>query len=352
MRRALELARRGWGRVSPNPMVGAVIVRDGAVIGEGWHSEYGEAHAEVEALRAAGGDAYGSTMYVTLEPCSHFGKTPPCTEALLASGVSRLVYASGDPDPVAGGGAERLRAHGIDVLAGVEEDAARDLNAPFFHRFLKRGVPRPWLELKLALSLDARIADEEGRSAWITGAEARSEVHRIRAGHDAIGVGIGTVLADDPLLTIRGPVEPRLPPARIVFDRRLRIPPVSRLLSTIAEAPLWIVHGPEAPPAVAESLQRAGVQLISASTLQIAMAKLVERGVGSLFCEGGAEFASTLLRENVVDRLTLFYAPVLLGPKGRSPFATIPSSRIDEVLRWRTLHRAAFGADTMITLAC
>ncbi|CAN5763111.1 bifunctional diaminohydroxyphosphoribosylaminopyrimidine deaminase/5-amino-6-(5-phosphoribosylamino)uracil reductase RibD [soil metagenome] len=351
MLRALELSRNGWGRVSPNPLVGAVIVKDGVVIGEGWHSEYGRAHAEVEALRAAGADARGASLYVTLEPCSHHGKTPPCSEAVIASGIRRLVYAARDPNPRARGGAERLREHGIEVQGGVEEDAAMDLNGPFFHALTNQGAPRPWIELKLALSLDSRVADQEGRSAWITGRDARAEVHRIRAGHDAIAVGIGTVLADDPLLTVRGSVEPRLPPTRVVFDRKLRIPPSSRLLSSLTEAPLLIVHGPEAPPAVAESLKLAGIELIPATTLHSALASLTERGIGSLFCEGGAELASTLLRENVVDRLTLFYAPVLLGPEGRSPFSAIPSSPMDQVLRWRTLHRATFGADTMITFA-
>jgi diaminohydroxyphosphoribosylaminopyrimidine deaminase / 5-amino-6-(5-phosphoribosylamino)uracil reductase len=351
MRRALELAGRGWGRVRPNPLVGAVIVKEGVVIGEGWHSEYGRAHAEVEALQAAGAEARGASMYVTLEPCSHQGKTPPCTEAIISAGISRLVYAAADPNPRAGGGAERLRRQGIEVLSGVEQGAAEDLNAPFFHAHTIAGAPRPWVELKLALSLDARIADQEGRSVWITGPEARAEVHRIRAGHDAIAVGIGTVLADDPLLTVRGSVEPRLPPARVVFDRQLRLPRPSRLVSTVREAPLWIVHGPEAPPSVAESLLQAGVQLVPATTLAGAMTALAERGIGSLFCEGGAELASTLLRENLVDRLTLFYAPVLLGPEGRSPFSAIPSSRMDQVLRWRTTDRATFGADTMITFA-
>jgi diaminohydroxyphosphoribosylaminopyrimidine deaminase / 5-amino-6-(5-phosphoribosylamino)uracil reductase len=349
MRRALELAERGWGRVSPNPMVGAVVVRDGEVVGEGWHTEYGKPHAEVEALRSAGERARGATMYVTLEPCSHHGKTPPCTEAVIAAGVSRLVFAAGDPNPRAGGGAARLREAGVTVEQGVEETAARSLNAVFFHTHSAAGEQRPFLELKLALSLDARIADAHGRSAWITGPEARTEVHRLRAGFDAVAVGIGTALADDPLLTVRGPVEPRIPPVRVVFDRRLRLPPTSRLVTTVEQAPLLVVYGGEADVHAAAALTGRGVRLVPAASLADGLAALSAVGIGSVFCEGGAELASALLRDSLVDRLTLFYAPVLLGPEGRSPFAGIPSARIEEVRRWSTRRRALFGPDTLIT---
>ncbi len=351
MRRALDLARRGWGRVSPNPMVGAVIVRAGEVVGEGWHVDFGQDHAEIAALREAGHLARGSTMYVTLEPCAHFGKTPPCADALIAAGIARVVYAAPDPNPGAGGGGERLASQGVEVLRGVSELEARDLNAAFFHRHSAEGADRPWVELKLALSLDARMADHEGRSAWITGSDARAEVHRLRAAHDAIAVGIGTILADDPLLTVRGSVRPRVPPARVVFDRSLRMPAACQLLETLEQAPLHVVHGPEADPHRAAELRDRGVALIPASTLQEAMAGLLKEGIRSIFCEGGALIASSLLRENLVDRLTLFYAPVLLGPEGLSPFAQIPSNRIDDVLRWRTLHHASVGSDTMISFA-
>jgi diaminohydroxyphosphoribosylaminopyrimidine deaminase / 5-amino-6-(5-phosphoribosylamino)uracil reductase len=205
--------------------------------------------------------------------------------------------------------------------------------------------------LKLAMSLDARMADREGRSTWITGPDARAEVHRLRAAHDAIAVGIGTVLADDPVLTVRGDVRPRVSPTRIVFDRSLRLPPSCRLLDTLEIAPVLVVHGPEADPARAADLRERGVGLIAAFTLQQAMAGLISENIRSVFCEGGALIASSLLRENLVDRLTLFYAPVLLGPEGLSPFALIPSDRIDEVLRWRTLGHASFGPDTLISFA-
>src|SRR4051812_29625349 len=198
MRRALELARKGWGQTAPNPMVGAVVVRDGVIVGEGWHTAFGEAHAEVEALRAAGERAEGATVYVTLEPCAHQGKTPPCANALVAARVARVVIAARDPNREATGGIELLRDSGIAVTLGVVESEARELNAPFFHAFEQK---RPWVTLKLALSLDGALADASGRSRWITGEESRRVVHEMRAGSDAIGVGIGTVLADDPSLT-------------------------------------------------------------------------------------------------------------------------------------------------------
>ncbi len=329
-------------------MVGAVVVRDGTVVGEGWHTEYGKPHAEVEAIRAAGERARGATMYVTLEPCSHHGKTPPCADAVIAAGVRRVVLAAGDPNPRAGGGATRLRRAGVDVVEGVEEAAARSLNAAFFHAHSPVAGERPFVELKLALSLDARIADVHGRSAWITGPEARTEVHRLRAGFDAVAVGIGTALADDPLLTVRGPVEPRVAPARVVFDRRLRLPVTSQLVATAARAPLVVVHGDEANAARVSALEASGVRLVHAASLGAGLAALAAQGIGSVFCEGGAELASALLRDSLVDRLTLFYAPVLLGPEGRSPFAGIPSANIEEVRRWTTQRRAHFGPDTLI----
>ncbi|HEY7767863.1 bifunctional diaminohydroxyphosphoribosylaminopyrimidine deaminase/5-amino-6-(5-phosphoribosylamino)uracil reductase RibD, partial [Longimicrobium sp.] len=192
MRRAIALAANGWGRVAPNPMVGCVIVRDGEVVGEGWHTEYGRPHAEPEALLAAGEQARGATAYVSLEPCSHWGKTPPCTDALIAAGVRRVVFGGFDPNPKASGGADVLRAAGIDAVGGVEAQAVRDQNAIFFHAHSPLGAERPFIALKLAMSLDARIADRDGRSVWITGEESRAEVHRLRAGYDAVAVGIGT----------------------------------------------------------------------------------------------------------------------------------------------------------------
>ncbi|HEU4881376.1 MAG TPA: bifunctional diaminohydroxyphosphoribosylaminopyrimidine deaminase/5-amino-6-(5-phosphoribosylamino)uracil reductase RibD, partial [Longimicrobium sp.] len=304
IRRAIELAANGWGRVAPNPMVGCVIVRDGEVVGEGWHREYGGPHAEVEALRAAGDRARGATAYVSLEPCSHWGKTPPCTGALIEAGVRRVVFGGFDPNPKAQGGAEVLRAAGIEVLGGVEEAAVRDQNAVFFHAHSAEGAERPFIALKLAMSLDARIADRTGRSVWITGEESRAEVHRLRAGYDAIAVGIGTALADDPLLTVRGAVQPRVPPKRIVFDRRLRLPVESRLVGSRAEAPLWLVCEPDSRGRP-EAMEEDGLRILPATGLADQLRVLREAGVRSMFVEGGSVLASALLVADVVDRMYL-----------------------------------------------
>ena len=351
MRRAIALAERGWGRTAPNPMVGCVIVRDGEVVGEGWHTEYGRPHAEPEALRAAGESARGATAYVSLEPCSHWGKTPPCTDALIAAGVRRVVFGGFDPNPKAAGGASVLREAGIDAVGGVEEHDVRDQNAVFFHRHADAGAARPFIALKLAMSLDARIADRDGRSVWITGDEARAEVHRLRAGYDAVAVGIGTALADDPRLTVRGEVVPRDPPARVVFDRALRLPLDSVLVRTAAEVPVIAVAAVDAPEDRRRALETAGVRVIAADGLAAQLRALRELGIASMFVEGGSVFASALLAADVVDRMYLFYAPVLIGPEGMAPFGTIPSPALPDAPRWRNLSTDTFGADTRITLA-
>lgn len=348
MRRALELAARGWGQVAPNPLVGAVVVRDAEVVGEGFHTAYGEPHAEVEALRHAGERARGATLYVTLEPCAHHGKTPPCTDAIRAAGVRRVVFASADPNPRAAGGGALLGAAGVQVHSGVEEAAAADLNAAFFHRVA--GADRPWTELKLALSLDARLADRHGRSAWITGDAARAEVHRMRAGHDAVAVGIGTALADNPRLTVRGAVTPRIAPVRVVFDRSLRLPCESVLSRTANEAPVWVVCGPGADAGRGSRLEATGVRVLYAADLPDALRQLRREGVTSLFCEGGAGIAAALLGARLVNRLHLFYAPLFLGPRGIDAFAGLPSPTISEAVRWRHLRSRSFGPDTLISL--
>lgn len=352
MRRALELAPRGWGRTAPNPMVGCVIVRDGQLVGEGWHREYGGPHAEVEAFRQAGEAARGATAYVTLEPCSHHGKTPPCTEALIATGITRVVFAASDPNSKAAGGADVLRAAGIEVAGGVEERAARDQNAVFFYAHSAEGDARPFVALKLALSADARIADRDGGSVWITGEEARAETHRLRAGFDAVAVGIGTALADDPQLTVRGSIIPRIAPARVVFDRALRLPPASTLVRTAAQAPVIAVTSVDAPAERQAALEAAGVRVMRAPDgIAEGLQTLRQAGIRSMFVEGGATLAGALLAANAVDRLYLFYAPVFLGPRGLSPFAALESPPIAKAPRWRRISAAAFGADTLVTLA-
>jgi len=352
MRRALALAPRGWGRTAPNPMVGCVSVRDGELVGEGWHTEYGRPHAEVEALARAGERARGATAYVTLEPCSHFGKTPPCTQALRDAGISRVVYAAADPNPKAAGGASVLRQMGIEAVGPLDEPAVRDLDAVFFHAHSPEGARRPFVALKLALSLDARIADRAGNSVWITGDEARAQVHRLRAGFGAVAVGIGTALADDPRLTVRGDVVPRVPPARVVFDGALRLPLESNLVRTARETPVIAVGDERAPEDAARALEAAGVTVLRAGRrLERALESLREAGIRSMFVEGGAGVASSLLRAGVVDRLYLFYAPVLLGPDALSPFAGVDSPPVAAAPRWRRVATETFGADTLVTLA-
>jgi diaminohydroxyphosphoribosylaminopyrimidine deaminase/5-amino-6-(5-phosphoribosylamino)uracil reductase len=332
-------------------MVGCVIVRDGEVVGEGWHTEYGHPHAEPEALRAAGEQARGATAYVSLEPCSHWGKTPPCTDALIAAGVRRVVFGGFDPNPKASGGAGVLRAAGIDAVGGVEEQVVRDQNAIFFHAHSPLGAERPFIALKLAMSLDARIADRDGRSVWITGEESRAEVHRLRAGYDAVAVGIGTALADDPQLTVRSSLTPRVPPARVVFDRALRLPLDSTLVRTVGEVPTWAVADPSAADDRRRALEQAGVKIVIGQSLPEQLRALRDAGLRSMFVEGGSMLSSALLSADVVDRMYLFYAPLLIGPEGMAPFGGIASPPLGDAVRWRPMETQVFGADTMLTLA-
>jgi diaminohydroxyphosphoribosylaminopyrimidine deaminase/5-amino-6-(5-phosphoribosylamino)uracil reductase len=347
MRRALALAVRGWGHTAPNPMVGAVVVRDGIVVGEGWHTAYGDPHAEVAALGAAGEAARGATVYVTLEPCNHHGKTPPCTDALLAAGVRRVVAATADPSPVAGGGAERLRNAGVDVTMGVEEASARELNAPFFHALTST---RPFVQLKLALSLDGAVTDYTREPGWLTGELARREVHRLRAGADAVAVGIGTALADDPQLTVRDAPPPRIAPTRVVFDTSARLPLGSRLARSAHAVPVVdVCWAPD--PRHAAALEHVGVTLLHAATLPTALAALRERGVRSLLLEGGATLASAFLQESLVDRLIIFRSPLVLGGGALNAFGTLPAARVADAARWRVVHTQRFGDDEMTIYA-
>lgn len=347
MRRALDLAARGWGQTAPNPMVGAVVVRDGEVVGEGWHAAYGGPHAEVVALRAAGERARGATVYVTLEPCAHVGKTPPCTEALIRAGVHRVVIAAHDPNPTAAGGAERLREAGIEVVDGVEQQPALELNGCFFHSFVS---DRPWVTIKLALSVDGGIADATRARGWLTGPEARAEVHRMRAGVDAIAVGIGTALADDPLLTVRDAPAPRVAPLRVVFDSTARLPLDAALVRTARETRTMVVASrPDAARAAA--LRARGVEVLEAPAAREALVALRTRGVRSLLVEGGAGMTASLLRDRLVDRVVIFRAPVVLGAGALNPFAELPGARPELAERWRVVSRRAFGDDEMTTYA-
>jgi diaminohydroxyphosphoribosylaminopyrimidine deaminase/5-amino-6-(5-phosphoribosylamino)uracil reductase len=351
MRRALDLARRGWGQTAPNPMVGAVVVRDGAVVGEGFHARYGDDHAEVVALRAAGERARGATLYVTLEPCAHYGKTPPCTDAVIASGVARVVVATLDPNPEAAGGAERLRARGIRVDVGAGESEGRELNAAFFHA---HASDTPWIVLKLAVSLDGAIADAtRTRGAagnWLTGTEARREVHRMRAGVDAIAIGVGTLLADDPMLTVRDVSPPRVAPRRIIFDSELRTPLGAAVVRGARVTPTIIVarHG---TPDRRAALEAHGVRVVVHESLRDALAALGSEGTRHLLVEGGARFAGSLLEQGLVDRLVIFQAPIVLGAGALNAFAHVSTTTAASLGRLRVVERAQFGDDLKTTYA-
>ncbi|MDB4875944.1 MAG: riboflavin biosynthesis protein RibD [Gemmatimonadetes bacterium] len=349
MRRALALAHRGWGQTAPNPMVGAVVVAGGDVVGEGYHARYGEAHAEVVALQHAGKRARGSTMYVTLEPCAHHGKTPPCVDAVIAAGVARVVIAVRDPSAIARGGIDKLRAAGIHVDVGAEHEAALELNAPFFNA---HASTRPWVTLKLALSADGRIADPTGQQRWITGVESRAEVHRLRANADAIAVGIGTVLADDPSLTVRDAAPPRVVPRRIVFDSSLRTPLDSALLRTAHDVPTTIVV-----PSLSrlgdrlEAVKRAGVRVLEAPSLDSALRTLREEEVRSLFVEGGPRLTGSLLRNSLVDRLIIFRSSAVLGDGAPAAFEFSPPGFASSLAGFRIVEERRFGDDLMTIYA-
>ncbi len=347
MRRALELARAGWGQTSPNPMVGAVVVRDGAIVGEGAHRQFGGPHAEVEALSAAGSRARGATLYVTLEPCVHQGKTPPCVTAIVAAGIRRVVVAMRDRNPEAAGGLERLRTAGLSVDAGPGAEAALELNAAYFHSY---AAQRPWTTLKLAVSLDGAIADYTREPGWMTGEAARQAVHRLRAGHDVIAVGMGTVLTDDPQLTVRDAPLPRVPPLRAVFSRTGRLPLTSRLAQSVHEAPV-LVFAQSIDPAYEQLLRQLGVEVVLVPLLDDAMRLLVSRGHRALLVEGGARLGASLMEAKLVDRLVVFQAPLILGAGAVNAFAAIPSRRVGEAPRLRIVTREPLGDDLMTVFA-
>lgn len=347
MRRALELAREGWGQTAPNPMVGAVVVRAGKIVGEGYHARYGEPHAEVVALRRAGEHARGATLVVTLEPCRHHGKTPPCTDAILAAGIRRVVQAVPDPTPQASGGAAVLRRAGIDVQSGLLQAEARELNAAFFHAV---SSSLPWTTLKLAVSIETAIANERGTTSSLTSAESRAEVHRLRAGHDAIAVGVGTVLADDPKLTVRDARPPRVPLTRVIFDRRLRTPVESYVVRTAREAPTILVTS-DASSRRAAPLKEAGVRLVESANLRDGFRRLCTEGIRSLLVEGGAAIASAVLAENLVHRLVIFQAPVTFGPAGLYAFDKAGPGVLRALELYPVLDRKQLGPDVMTTYA-
>jgi len=318
MARALDLGR--GGKPSPNPHVGALVVHGHQVVGEGFHERAGLEHAEVVALKAAGDKAKGATLYVTLEPCNHHGRTPPCTDAILAAGIKRVVVGCEDPNPhVEGGGLTKLREAGVEVVLGVRKAEAEAAIAPWV-KFVTRELP--YVAIKLALSLDGRIATRSGASKWVTGPDARARVHALRAMQDAVAVGIGTVLSDDPNLTVRDSEGDS--PMRVIFDTHLRTPLNARVVQTATEVPTLILASTDAPFENEEALTSHGVEVLRTATtaegridVLVALTALAQRGVVSMMVEGGAELAGSLLATRLADELHAFLAPILLGPRGR-----------------------------------
>ena len=347
MRRALELARLGYGAVHPNPIVGAVVVRDGIIIGEGYHAKYGGPHAEVVALNEAGAAADSATIYVTLEPCSHHGKTPPCTDAIVAAGIRSVVFGAFDPNAKAKGGARVLAEAGLQVYGGVEEKAVRALNPVFHHTHEHNSI---YVAAKLAMSLDARIAAAPGQRTNITAEAALLHTHRMRASHDAILVGSNTALIDDPLLTVRG-IDTHHTPARIVADTDARLAATSALVRTAAQAPLWILCARDAPADRVAALSAAGATIIPCDRarggidLRQALRALETRGIRSVLVEGGSTIFDSFLHERLLHMIHVFIAPILIGEGGVPAFTQLLP---DE---WECVSAERFGLDALLTFA-
>ncbi len=352
MRAALALARRSLGRTWPNPAVGCVIVHDGHVVGRGRTQEGGRPHAEVDALARAGEAAKGATVYVTLEPCAHHGKSPPCADALIAAGVARVVSALEDPYPeVNGRGHARLKAAGIAVDVGEGAAEAAEINAGFLMR-VREG--RPLFRLKIASSLDGRIATASGESKWITGEGARAHGHHLRGNHDAILVGANTVAMDDPDLTCRLPGLQDHSPVRIVLDSKAGMSSSSKLAATARKIPVWLACTPDAPQAARETLQAKGVEILEIAAdangrvdVAALARELGRRGVTRVLIEGGGEIAAAFLVAKLVDRITAYQAGLLMGSDSRSAVGPLGLGRLDSATRFRLDSSRAIGEDTV-----
>ncbi|MEM7732462.1 MAG: bifunctional diaminohydroxyphosphoribosylaminopyrimidine deaminase/5-amino-6-(5-phosphoribosylamino)uracil reductase RibD [Pseudomonadota bacterium] len=350
MRLALSLGRRAQGLTWPNPAVGCVIVQGARVVGRGWTAMTGRPHAEPQALAQAGDAARGATAYVSLEPCAHHGKTPPCTDALIASGIARVVCPIQDEDPrVAGLGFARLREAGIEVVTGVlERDAASD-HAGFFQRM---SVARPWVTLKLASSFDGRIATASGMSQWITGPEARHTVHAMRARHDAVMVGAGTARADDPMLNVRGHGDVRQP-VRVVVSRKLDLPTDGKLARSAKEVPLWVCHGPDVGEERLSIWGELGAVMLLCQTEGrtrdpgSVLSALAEKGLCRVFCEGGGTLAASLLSADLVDEVVGFTAGVMIGAEGLPSLGAMGLSDLNEARRFDLQETRAIGGDVL-----
>ena len=343
---ALQMGRRGLGQVWPNPAVGCVIVRDGRIVGRGRTMVGGRPHAEVTALAEAGNAAEGAVVYVTLEPCAHHGKTPPCADALIDAKVAKVVIATGDPDPrVSGRGIAMLKAAGIQIETGILKSEADRDHQGFFQRVLKQ---RPFLTLKLAVTLDGRIATRTGESQWITGPAARTAVHGMRARHDAVMVGAGTMRSDDPQLTVRG-MGSRRQPARVIVSSDLNFPLESRLFQDTETSPVLLCHGPVDPADFtamgAESLP-CGLH-DNRLDLNDAMKALAARGITRVFCEGGGGLAASLLRADLVDRLEVFQAGKVIGGDGIPAVAPMDVSHLIDAARFSLIETRSIGDDVL-----
>ncbi|MEL6120245.1 MAG: bifunctional diaminohydroxyphosphoribosylaminopyrimidine deaminase/5-amino-6-(5-phosphoribosylamino)uracil reductase RibD [Pseudomonadota bacterium] len=354
MRLALSLGRRAQGQTWPNPAVGCVIAQGSRIVGRGWTSEGGRPHAEPQALAQAGAAARGATAYVSLEPCAHHGKTPPCTDALIAAGIARVVAPIEDEDPrVSGLGFARLREAGVEVTTGVlQEEAAYD-HAGFFMRMSHE---RPWVTLKLANSFDGRIATATGMSQWITGPAARHLVHAMRARHDAVMVGGGTARADDPMLTVRGHGRGRgaaQQPVRVVVSRKLDLPQEAQLARSASNVPLWLCHGEDASDDRRQAWQSLGAVLLPCAMegrsldIRSVLAQLAQQGLGRVFCEGGSALAASLLSANLVDELVGFTAGVVIGAEGLPSLGAMGISDLGEAPRFELISSTPIAGDVM-----
>lgn len=352
MRMALSLAERGLGQVAPNPAVGCVIVRDGVIVGRGWTQAGGRPHAETEAIRRAGALARGATVYVTLEPCAHHGRTPPCAEALIEAGVARVVSALHDPDPrVAGAGHEMLRKAGIEVEEGLLREEAAYLNEGFLRRV---SDGRPMVTVKLASSLDGKVATHAGHSQWITGERARAQVHLMRARTDAIMVGSATAIVDDPDLTCRLSGLGGRSPIRIVADGRLRMPLTATLVRSAREIAVWVLTLPGGDAARRRAFEESGVRLIDVPAgadghmdMRVAFKKLGAEGVTRLMVEGGSRLVSSLMQAGLVDRLDWFQAPKLIGGDGYPALAGLGIEKVEQSPKLKLQQVLSLGEDTL-----
>lgn len=353
MRRAIELAGRGAGFVNPNPMVGAVIVKDGKVIGEGWHERYGEWHAERNALNSCTEDARGATMYVTLEPCCHHGKTPPCTEAIIEHGIVRVFVGMPDPNPLVGGkGIALLREAGIEVMCGVEEEAVREQNRVFF-KYISTG--RPWVVLKTAMTLDGKIATWSGDSKWITGTEARACVHEMRHRLMSVMVGIGTVLADNPMLNCRIEGKGIRQPVRLVVDSNARVALDSQLIRTAREYPTTIIHTRFAEKTKLNALQQAGVKTILCGDREglVDVAEMLillgQQGIDSILLEGGGNLNYSFLAGGHVDEVHAFIAPKMAGgERAKTPVEGVGIEKMADAINLELADILKLGQDVLL----